>query len=47
MIINAKISKIYFIEGYPDELSKNLLAEANIPSEKIEIAVEDIGGEKK
>ena len=46
MLINAKISKIYYIEGYPDELSKSLLLEANIPAEKIELSVEETGGEK-
>ena len=46
MLINAKISKIYYLEGYPDELSKSLLLEANIPAEKIELSVEETGGEK-
>jgi len=30
MIINAGIQKIYFVEGYPDELGKKLLDEAGI-----------------
>jgi len=46
MLINAKISNIYYIEGYPDELSKSLLSEANIPAEKIELSVEGTSGEK-
>ena len=45
MLINAKISKIYYIEGYPDDLSKSLLSEANIPAEKIELSVEGTSGE--
>ena len=40
MLINVKISKIYYIEGYPDELSKDLLAETKIPVEKININIE-------
>ena len=46
MLINAKIAKIYYLEGYPDELSKSLLLEAKIPAEKIELSVEETGGEK-
>jgi dCMP deaminase len=30
MIINAGIKKLYFANGYPDELSKEMLREANI-----------------
>ena len=30
MIINAGIKKIYYQEGYADELSKDMLAEAEI-----------------
>jgi len=30
MIINAGITKIIYLEGYPDELSQELLKEANI-----------------
>jgi dCMP deaminase len=30
MIINAGIKKIYYCEGYPDELSKDMLSEALI-----------------
>jgi len=46
MLINVKASKIYYIEGYPDELSKSLLSEANIPSEKIDLPVEEISKEE-
>ena len=35
MIINAGIKKIYYKEGYPDELSKSMLQEANIELIKI------------
>ena len=31
MLINAGIARIYYVEGYPDQLSAELLAEANIP----------------
>ncbi len=30
MLINCGISKIYYVEHYPDELAETLLAEANI-----------------
>ncbi len=30
MIINAGIKKIYYKDGYPDELSKEMLSESNI-----------------
>ncbi len=35
MIINAGITKIMYLEGYPDELSQELLSEANIEAVKI------------
>ncbi|GAB4436166.1 MAG: cytidine/deoxycytidylate deaminase family protein [bacterium] len=35
MIINAGIRKIIYIEGYPDELSQELLKEANVEVVKI------------
>lgn len=35
MIINAGITKIIYLEGYPDELSQELLSEANIEAVKI------------
>lgn len=37
MLINSKIKEIYFIEGYPDELAKELLAEAGICSYKVDL----------
>ncbi len=30
MIINSGIKKIYYREGYPDELAEELISEANI-----------------
>jgi dCMP deaminase len=35
MLINANIKKIIYASGYPDELSKEMLAEANIDLVKI------------
>ncbi len=35
MIINAGIKKIYYVEGYPDELGKKLLDEAGIERIKL------------
>ncbi|BBB33101.1 dCMP deaminase [Thermotomaculum hydrothermale] len=35
MIINAGIKKIYYVEGYPDELGKKLLDEAGIERVKL------------
>jgi dCMP deaminase len=31
MLINCKVSAIYFAEGYPDELSQAMIKEAQIP----------------
>jgi dCMP deaminase len=31
MLINARITEIYYREGYADTLSRDLLAEAGIP----------------
>ena len=31
MLINIKIEKIFYLEGYPDSLSKDMLIEAKIP----------------
>ena len=39
MIINAGIKKIYYVEGYPDELGKKLLDEAGI--ERVKLAKPD------
>ncbi len=36
MIINAGIKKIYYVEGYPDELGKKLLDEAGLERIKLE-----------
>ena len=46
MLINVRVDKIYYIEGYPDDLSKGLLLEANIPTEKIDMAIEKISMEE-
>lgn len=35
MLINAGVEKIYYGEGYPDELSKQMLDEAGIPSKQM------------
>ncbi len=37
MLINAGIERIYYIEGYPDELSKDMLDEAGIELVKVEL----------
>lgn len=31
MLINIKIKKIYYLEGYSDEIAKEMIAEAKIP----------------
>lgn len=36
MIINAGIKKIYYVEGYPDELGKKLLDEAGLERIRLE-----------
>ncbi len=36
MIINAGIEKIFYVEGYPDKLGKDLLDEAGIERVKLE-----------
>lgn len=36
MIINSGIKEIYYIEGYPDELSKDMLDQANITTIQME-----------
>lgn len=35
MLINAGIKRIFYLDGYPDELSQELLKEANIEAVKI------------
>ncbi len=45
MIINAGIKKIYYVEGYPDELGKKLLDEAGI--ERIKLAMPDFMTDKE
>ena len=37
MIINAGIKKIYFVEGYPDELGKKLLDDAGLERIKLDM----------
>lgn len=36
MLINAGVAAIYYTEGYPDQLSADMLAEAAIPTTKVE-----------
>ncbi len=36
MLINAGITRIYYLEGYPDELSAQLLQEAEVELVKVE-----------
>ncbi len=36
LLINARIDKIYYLEGYPDDLSNLLLGEAEISIEQVE-----------
>jgi dCMP deaminase len=35
MIINAGIERIYYLEGYPDELSGQMLEEAGVGTEQL------------
>lgn len=37
MLINAGIKRIFYIEGYPDELSSKMLSETNIELVKVDI----------
>jgi dCMP deaminase len=37
MIINAGIKKIYYLEGYPDPLADEMIAEAHIEIERLAI----------
>jgi len=37
MLINAGVEKIFFLEGYPDTLADEMLAEANIEVERLSI----------
>ncbi len=43
MIINAGIEKVRYLEGYPDELSRQMLQEAGIEVAQIECAHRDKG----
>ena len=36
MLINCRIRAIYFAEGYPDEMSRDMLEEARIPFSRLE-----------
>ena len=40
MIINVGIQKVYYVEGYPDQLSSDLLNEANIETVHLEFKLE-------
>jgi dCMP deaminase len=35
MLINCKVSAIYFAQGYPDDLSMDMIREAEIPIERL------------
>jgi dCMP deaminase len=37
MLINAGIEKIYFLEGYPDKLADEMIAEAGIEIERLKV----------
>jgi len=37
MLINAGVEKIFYLEGYPDTLADEMLAEANIEIERLSI----------
>ena len=37
LIINAKIKKIVYVEGYPDDLAKELLAESDLELVKMDV----------
>ena len=37
MLINAGVKKIVFLEGYPDALADEMLAEANIELERLQL----------
>jgi len=36
MLINSGVAAIYYMEGYPDQLSADMLVEAGIPTHKVE-----------
>ncbi len=36
MLINAGISRVYYAEGYPDELSRQMLEEAGVETVRVE-----------
>ncbi len=38
MLINCQVKNIYILEGYPDELSQDMLAEAGVSIIKLEIS---------
>jgi dCMP deaminase len=35
MLVNAGIREIFFLEGYPDELSEGLLKEAGVKTSRL------------
>lgn len=43
MIINAGIEKVLYLEGYPDELSRQMLQEAGVEVLRVEVASLDAG----
>ena len=36
MLINCRVRAIFFAEGYPDEMSREMLDEAKIPYTRLE-----------
>jgi len=38
MLINAGVERVVILEGYPDEMSKQMLAEANIRVDRLSLA---------
>lgn len=36
MLINCRVRAIYYAEGYPDEMSREMLDEAKIPYHRLE-----------
>ncbi len=43
MIINAGIKKVFYLEGYPDELSRLMLQEAGVEVLRVEVPSLDAG----
>jgi dCMP deaminase len=43
MVMNAGIRKVFFLEGYPDDLARDLMKESELVTEKVELSVETAG----